>query len=153
MKFTNILLLSLVLILVSSCSEEYKMKKEFKKAYSEIMKDPDSYELISFEIFQNASEYSEENEWFLYNYEELKKHKHRKFEEVWDSIHGLETKRNAKFGYTGALVKIKGTNSYGAKVTSEHIAYYSDIDIGGRLKEIDGDYVSNNKIHRGFKND
>jgi len=131
------------------------MKKDFKEAYTGIMKDDDSYELVSFEIFQKASEYSEENEWFLYNYQTLEKHKHRKFDEVWDSIYKLETKRNSKFRYTGVLVKIKGTNSYGAKVTSEHIAYYSTLsrDLGGGLQEIDGDIVSGNRILRGFKLD
>ena len=154
-KLRNILLLSFILITISSCSEEYKMKKDFKEAYTGIMKDADSYELVSFEIFQNSSEYSKENEWFLYNYETLEEHKHRKFEEVWDSINDLETKRNPKFSYIGALVKIKGTNSYGAKITSEHIAYYSTLsrDLGGGLQEIDGDIVSGNRILRGFKLD
>lgn len=153
MKFRDILLLTFGLLFITSCSEEYKMKKDFKTAYTGIMNDPDSYELVGFEIFQNSYDYSEENEWFLYNYKEIEKHKHRKFEEVFDSITSLETKINDKFGYTGVLVTIRGKNSFGAKVLSEHIAYYSDLDIGGRLKEIDGDNVINNKIMRGFKND
>lgn len=153
MNHRNTLLLSFTLFFIFSCSEEYKMKKDFKEAYRGIMKDPDSYELISFEIFQDEFKYNEENEWFLYNYEKLEKHKHRLFKEVYDSINNLEEENNPKFIYIGALVKIKGTNSYGAKVTSEHIAYYSKFDIGIRLKEIDGNQVINNRIIRDFKID
>ncbi|WP_272149535.1 hypothetical protein [Tenacibaculum aiptasiae] len=138
----------LLLIFMSSCSEEYKMKRDFKEAYSEIMKDPDSYELISFDVFQKAYDYSSKNKNFLFNYKKLEKYEFNNYQKVYDSIYDLETKRNPKFGYTGVLVKIRGTNSYGARVTSEHIAYYSNVDFGGRLKEIDGNFVFDNKINR-----
>lgn len=71
MKLRNILIL-FIAISTYSCSEEYKMKKDFKGAYTGIMKDADSYELVSFKIFQNPHEYSKENEWFLSNYKTLK---------------------------------------------------------------------------------
>lgn len=152
MKFRNILLLSLVLLFITSCSEDYKMKKDFKEAYTGIMNDADSYELVSFQIFQNASEFSEENRRFLDNSYELNK-KHEDYSKVWDSLFKIEEQNNRYFLYTGVLVTIRGKNSYGAKVLSEHIAYYSDSDIGGRLKVIDGDIVSGNRILRGFKLD
>lgn len=67
---------------------------------------------------------------------------------MFDSISKIELS-NPKFSYTGALVKIKGTNSYGAKITSEHVAYY----FMKNLIEIDGEMVSGNMIMRGFKNE
>ena len=143
MKFRNILLLSLVLIFISSCSEEYKMKKDFKEAYTGIMNDADSYELVSFEIFQNVMEFSEENQRYIdENIDSITK-------EEYGSICDKEVIKNPKWYYTGVLVKIRGKNSYGAKVLSEHIAYYSS----GELQEIDGYIVSGNRIFRGIKND
>jgi len=151
MKFRNILLLSLVFLFITSCSEEYKMKKDFKEAYTGIMKDADSYELVSFEIFQNPSEFSEENERFMTNYYELKDEEYYDFGKVYDSLSKIEELNNPKWMYTGVVVKIRGKNSYGAKVLSEHVAYYNKILGDIILSEIDGDYVGSNRIMKSIK--
>ena len=147
MKFRYIILLSSILLFITSCSEDYKMKKDFKEAYTGIMKDADSYELVSFEIFQNPSEFSEENSRYID--ENIK----TITSEEYGSICEKEEIKNPKWWYTGVLVTIRGKNSYGAKVLSEHIAYYRKILGDNTLIEIDGDYVGSNRIMRSIKND
>jgi len=129
------------------------MKKDFKEAYTGIMNDADSYEFVSFQIFQKSSEFSEKNEWHLMNYKTVIGHENDDFSEVFDSLSKIEIQNNSKWMYTGALVKIRGKNSFGAKVVSEHVAYYSDLpsNLGGGLIEIDGYMVSGNMIMRSLR--
>jgi hypothetical protein len=131
----------LLLLILTSCDKgkEYKMKSDFKETYSSIMKDPESYELVSFKVFKKSYELTPENKLILDNFENRKTKLISQMDLI-DSIYAVEEIKNKKFGYTGAIVKIKGTNSFNAKITSEHIAYY----LGESLTEIDGKRVAHN---------
>lgn len=131
------ILLLITIIFVFSCSDEYKMKQDFKKSFKETMHNPSSFELVSFDIIKDAYSYSEKNRKFIDSTYEVNQN-YLNYRRISDSLYEIEEQRDENFRFTEILVSVRGENAYGALRINEHIVlYYFD----NKIRSIDGNMI------------
>lgn len=133
----RIFTLLVVCIFLSSCSAEYKMKKEFEKCFKQRMHNPESFELVEFTIVQEAYDWSDENQKFYDSIMTAGIDGYDSFSKTMDSLVAIEELTNEDFIYWKALVETRGKIGFGAIITSHHLALYNHFD--NSLKSIDGE--------------
>jgi hypothetical protein len=130
-----ILSLLIVLFTLSSCSDDYKIKKQFKSHMKEILSDPNSYEFIKIETLINREKIKNDSLDQVYLFDKTDGvPMHKKFDK-------LVEKREYLIGQDvkNAIITYRAKNNYGMNILKKALVR---IDDKGEIHQIDNTTIS-----------
>lgn len=127
--------LALLLITLTSCSDDYKIKKQFQSHMKEILSDPNSYEFIKIETTTNRDKIKNDSIDWVYLLDKTNGISvEEKFKEITEK-RGYSPGQNVK----NALITYRAKNNYGMDILKKAVVR---IDDKGIIHQIDNTIIT-----------
>jgi len=131
------ILLLLLSFIFFSCSEDYKMKSDFKKEFKKQMHDPSSFELVEFIVAKKSMEFTIKNRKYIDSVYAINK-QYDNYSKMYDSIFEVEKLLDENILYTQVLAKVRGKNRMGATILNSHVVLFRS---DNTIHSIDGNII------------